>query len=248
MTTQQFFIRRSHIDDNGIVTLRGTNARHIRLVLRLKKGGRIRLVDEDENLYTAAVEEVADRTVTARIVEASESMPASRGRLTIVQGIPRLPKTDLIVQKLTELGAESIIFAPTRRTPYTDGLERISKRLDRLRKIAESAARQCCRASVPGVDACAGLAAAQKALGTDTLLLVADENADERSLRDCLAGAGPETAVAVVIGPEGGLSPEEVHELEGMGALGFSLGRSILRTETAAIVAATIVLYEMGEI
>ena len=97
------------------------------------------------------------------------------------------------------------------------------------------------------MDAYADLEAAVGALDPDTLLLVADESVRGRSVRDCLAD-NSEKPAAVVIGPEGGLSPDEIELLEAKGAIAFSLGRNILRTETAAIVASAIVLYEMGEI
>ncbi len=247
MTTHQFFIKQSQIGADGLVTIDGPDARHIRLVLRLKKNSRIRLVDEKRNLHLASVENISERSVVALIRETEGAAP-SGARLTVIQGIPRLPKADFIAQKLTELGARNIIFAPTERTPYTDGFERISKKLGRLRKIAEAAAKQCARRDIPTVVAYDGLAAAVEAAGPDALVLVADENSPGQCLRELLAGDKGKSAVTVIIGPEGGLSPEETAALEGMGAAGFSLGRNILRTETAAVVAAAIILYEMGEI
>jgi len=246
MTTHQFFIRQSQISSDGSVTIDGPDARHIRVVLRLKKNSRIRLVDEEGSLHLARVEKATEHAVVARILETGKGSPACAG-LTVIQGIPRLPKADLIVQKLTELGTESVLFVPARRSPYTDAFDRISKRLDRLEKIAESAAAQCSRRDIPRLDAYADLEAAVGALDPDTLLLMADESVRGRGVRDCLVDNSGRPA-AVVIGPEGGLSPDEIELLEAKGAIAFSLGRNILRTETAAIVAAAIVLYEMGEI
>ena len=247
MTTHQFFIKRSQIENDTMVTLEGSDARHIRLVLRLKKGNRIHLVDEERNLHAASVEKVTDSSVVARILETGKPAP-SEERLTVIQGIPRLPKADLIVQKLTELGAAKILFAPTERSPYRDGQKRMQDRLERLRRIAGEAAKQCSRRSITDVAVCADLEAAMGELGSETLMLVADENAGEKSLGDCIGDAGSKSDFAVFIGPEGGLTAEEARLLENAGATSFSIGRNILRTETAAIVAAALVLYEMGEI
>lgn len=230
-----------------MVRLDGAAARHIRLVLRLKKDSKIRLVDEHRNLHLAVVEKVTDRAVDARILESSEHAH-SRVRLAIVQGIPRVTKADLITQKLTELGADSIVFVPVRYSPYPDAFDRISKRLPRLENIAKAASQQCARHDIPDVTACADLETAAENLDADDLLLVADPEAGSGSLSDHIAGAGVRNTIAVFIGPEGGLSAEETQMLEERGAAGFSLGRNILRTETAAIVATAIILYELGEI
>jgi 16S rRNA (uracil1498-N3)-methyltransferase len=204
-------------------------------------------VDDERNLHLAELEKVTGREICARIMESTPNM-LSRTRLTVIQGIPRLTKVDLIAQKLTELGADAIIFVPMEYTPYTDAFERISKRLPRLRRIVEAAAKQCSRHEIPDVFAYADLNTAVKDFASGTVLLMADEAAPTGSLHDCLAGAGENPRVGVVIGPEGGFSAGERRMLENMGAAGFSLGGNILRTETAAIVATAIILYELGDI
>ncbi len=244
MTAHQFFIQRSQIDSGGIVKLAGRDARHIRLVLRLKKNSEIRLVDEHQSLYLASVEKVTDREVVVRIMKSINGHSPTT-KLTVIQGIPRLPKADLITEKLTELGVSKILFAPTEHSPYKDAGERISKRLVRLHTIAEAAAKQCLRNDIPEISARGGLKEAVETLGNRSLLLVAHEKNGDGNLRDILANAGKESGVAVVIGPEGGLSPGEIRMLSDLGATGFSLGQNILRTETAAIVAAAIILYEI---
>ena len=247
MTIRRFFIKQSQIDNDGVVTIGDSDARHIRLVLRLKKGSQISLVDEKENLHQAVLEKVTQKAVTARISETNAGASYC-GRLSVIQGIPRLPKADLIVQKLTELGVESIIFAPAERTPYRDGEKRISDRLERLHRIAESASKQCLRSTVVDVTVCSDLEAAINTLGSDAFMLVADESSRGTSLRGCVSKADANVPIVVFIGPEGGFSECELQLLKEAGAAGFSLGRNILRTETAAIVAAALILYEMGEI
>jgi 16S rRNA (uracil1498-N3)-methyltransferase len=124
----------------------------------------------------------------------------------------------------------------------------MQSRLERLRRIAAEAAKQCSRRTIPGVSVCDNLETALEELGPEKLMLVADESTGGQTLRNCFGDAGGTAEVAVFIGPEGGLTAEETKLLITAGASSFSLGRNILRTETAAIVATALVLYEMGEI
>jgi 16S rRNA (uracil1498-N3)-methyltransferase len=250
MTIQQFFIKRSQITEDAMVTLEGSDARHIRLVLRLKKGSRVRLVDDEQNLHEAVIEKVNDSSALARILEsrAVDAEAPAEARLTVVQGVPRLQKADLIVRMLTELGASEIVFTPTERSPYRDAGKRVEARLDRLRRIAAEASKQCLRRDVPRVSLRADLAAAVEALDAGTAMLMADESTSGARLAECLPKKAAHTPVAIFVGPEGGFSSDEARLLANAGAKPFSLGRNILRTETAALVAAALVLYETEEI
>ncbi|RJP69743.1 MAG: 16S rRNA (uracil(1498)-N(3))-methyltransferase [Candidatus Abyssobacteria bacterium SURF_17] len=247
MTTHQFFIKQSQIDADQRVTIEGADARHMRLVLRLKKGNKVRLIDENRNQHVAVVEKVMLQAVHAHIVEScrSDSVPL---RVSVVQGIPRMPKADVIAQKLTEIGVQSLVFVPTEHACYTDALERVARRLPRLRKIAEAAAKQCIRCEIPDILISPNLREAVETLNPDGLLLVADEKASGKRLCTVLDCIKRDRPITVFVGPEGGFSPYETRLLKGAGAVSFSLGRNILRTETAALVAAAIVLYELGEI
>jgi 16S rRNA (uracil1498-N3)-methyltransferase len=197
--------------------------------------------------YLASVEQITAQTVVARVIDTlTDASP--RACLTIVQGIPKPPKADLIVQKLTELGADNVVFAPTEFTSYPDAFEKMSARLDRLRKITKAAAKQCARRDIPRVITCASLEEAVETVPAGSLLLVANEKSPRANLRDLLARASEKCSIAAFIGPEGGFSDEEIRLLEGKDAACFSLGRNILRTETAALIAAAIILYELGEI
>jgi 16S rRNA (uracil1498-N3)-methyltransferase len=247
MTIHQFFIKRSQIDTDQRVQLDGPDVHHIRNVLRLKKGAKIRLADENQNLYLASVEKVTAKAVLATLLEPI-GIESPLARLSVVQGIPRLPRADFITQKLTELGACNIVFAPAKHSSYRDAFDRISARLSRLRKIAVAAAKQSGRRDIPKVLLFGSMEEAAKTQEPDSLLLVANEKSREGNLSELVSRAGRGGLITVFIGPEGGLSADEIRLLEGMGASSFSLGRNILRTETAALVAAAIILYELGEI
>ncbi len=247
MTIHQFFIKRSQISPDMEVRLGGADAHHIRSVLRLRKDARLRLIDEEQTSHLAVLEKVGRSEVRARIID-STRQERSHVSLVVVQGIPRLTKTDLITEKLTELGVARIIFTPMKYTPYSDAIDRISKRLVRLQRIAEAAAKQSGRLDIPDVAAIADLETSLKTLESGTLILVADESVSARGLRERLKTVRKESRQALVVGPEGGFSPQERRLLSDIGAISFSLGATILRTETAAIVAAALLLYESGDI
>lgn len=247
MTTHQFLIKQSQIDREQGVVIRGADARHISQVLRLKKGTRIKLVDETQQLYLGLIEKVSEKMVTVSITEAPACAP-EQARLSLIQGIPRLPKLDLIVQKATELGIGRIILMPTERSPYRDAFERVQKRIGRLQSIAEAAVKQCGRRCVPQVIAAATLENALHIGGDETFHLIANEKFSGATLRECLQEVPASSPISIFIGPEGGFSDKETDFLKSKGVTEFSLGQNILRTETAAIVAAAIVLYELGEL
>jgi 16S rRNA (uracil1498-N3)-methyltransferase len=246
MTTHQFFIEKSRIGSDGRVTIEGVDLHHIKDVLRLRKNSTIHLVDEDGTLHRALIESLKEKTIIACIMDSAPAISVG-ARLTLVQGIPRLPKADLIAQKVTELGAERIVFMQAARSPYRDAHQRMSGRLARLRTIAAAAAKQSARRTIPSVDSCPDLRAVLEMLGSNATLLVADETEEGGTLRGRLANVGKAGQITVFVGPEGGFSDDERSLLREAGALPFSLGRGVLRSETAAIVAVAIVLYELGE-
>jgi 16S rRNA (uracil1498-N3)-methyltransferase len=246
MTTHQFFIKRSQIDKHRMLTIRGRDARHMALVLRLKKGSRVKLVDETQQLYFGLVQKISSDA--ARIsIEAADFCTPEQARVDMVLGVPRLPKADLIVQKLTELGIGKMTFVQMKRSPYADAFQRTRKRLERLQTIAEAAAKQCGRRCIPLIEAAGTLADVFRREDTQNVRLVANENYSGKSLADSLAAVAADSPVTIFVGPEGGFSEEEIDFLRSKNTIEFSLGRNILRTETAAIVAAAIVLYELGE-
>jgi 16S rRNA (uracil1498-N3)-methyltransferase len=215
-------------------------------VLRLTKGSRIKLVDETQRLYAGVVEHVSGDSVRVSIQEESDCAP-EHAKLIMILGIPRLPKADLVVQKLTELGVGRIVFVPLERSPYSDALDRLQKRLQRLRSIAEAAAKQCARRCVPAVEACESLEKVFTPMDENQVCMVADERYNLLRLRDALP-AIISFPIYLFIGPEGGFSDDEIDFLLSKNCVQFSLGCNILRTETAAIVAAALILYEVGEL
>jgi len=210
-------------------------AHHIAHVLRLRPGARLVAFDGsrevDVELETVSPEVVARRIGTPAV----SKQPVE---IALLQGVARGPKMDLIVRMATEIGIAAIHPVLTDRAVA----EPAPARVDRWRRIALESARQCGRADLPDVHPPTRLGEALAALGPVDLLIVPWEE-DRRPIGTVIAGRAFATA-AVLIGPEGGLTPAEVDITRRAGGETVSLGPLILRTETAGVAAITILLYE----
>jgi 16S rRNA (uracil1498-N3)-methyltransferase len=180
---------------------------------------------------------IAEGRVTARRI--GEPRAAARlAELTLIQGVPRGGKMDAVVRMGTEIGLVSIVPALTERTVGEPGEHRV----DRWRRIAQEAARQSGRADLPEIPPARPLGPILTDLAPVDLFVVPWERASQ-SIAGVVAGRRFWTA-AILIGPEGGLTANEVETAAAVGALPVSLGPLILRTETAGVVAASMLLYE----
>lgn len=226
----------------GAVRLDGPRFHHLIRVLRVRAGERLELFDGRGTVFPAEVEQVDTDAATLK-VGPGVPQPVAPG-ITIVQGLPKAEKLEWVLQKGTELGAAA--FAPVfteRCVVKPSGRE--DAKVQRWQKIAEEAARQSGRADVPTVLPPRPLLDAVRALAPGTRVLVLDEEEEERSLSSAAGEGGP---LALVIGPEGGLARSEVQALAALGALGVTLGRRVLRTETAALAALAVLLHLQGEL
>jgi 16S rRNA (uracil1498-N3)-methyltransferase len=222
------------------VVLERDDSRHALRVLRLRPGEQITVSDGRGSVVEATVGDDDVRLVAH--VTARRSEPEPRPALHVYQAIPKKGKLDLVVQKLTELGVSSInLFASRRSVPKWDEAKGASHAA-RLGEVARQAAMQSQRAWLPMVRAPASLSS----LDTTEPVVVLHGSETVR-----LAQALPEkppSAVGLVVGPEGGLTEEEVTALRALGAIPVTLGPLILRTETAALAAAAIVLGRYGRL
>ncbi|HVV48321.1 MAG TPA: 16S rRNA (uracil(1498)-N(3))-methyltransferase, partial [Polyangia bacterium] len=223
------------------VTLTGPEHRHVGRVLRARPGDALILFDGAGGEVEARVERVGrDETELALGERRQVAGPAVA--LTLLVAVPRGPRMDLIVQKTAELGVARIVPLITDRSVARPDAE--AGRRARWEKIAREAARQCGRADLPAIDPPVGLAAALAAdLPARRLALYEGERA--RSLRAALAGQAP-AATALLVGPEGGFAAAEVEAARAAGFEAVGLGDRILRVETAAIAAVTLVAGAYG--
>lgn len=224
----------------GRTTLEAGQAHHLVHVLRSTAGDALEVFDGAGSSFDAVIDAV-NPDGTASLTLSNRRQSAAERRVTIIQGLPKAEKLELVLQKATELGAWALIAAGCERSVVRlEGKE--AAKQARWQKIADEAARQCGRADVPQVSIAPSLEAAVLALGPGTLVLVLDEEERARPLSHALT----EAPLALVVGPEGGLSRDEVAALVAKGAVPVTLGRLVLRTETAALAALAVIRHLDG--
>lgn len=241
---RRFFIAGELAD---AVTITGPDARHIGRVLRLGPGAEIVVVDGAGSAARAVITAVEAAAVHAAVRERLAAEHEPPVAVTLAQGLPKGDKLEYIVQKAVELGATAIWpLACENCTVRYDAAKQDSRR-ERWQKIAAEAAKQCGRDAVPAVAPVRPLAEALAEAGADTAIIMLYEGQGGEPLRAILAGGGA-SSYLLLIGPEGGFSPAEVELCRARGARVATLGPRILRTETAALAALAIVMYEKGDL
>jgi len=225
----------------GRVTLTGEPHRYLTRVLRFAAGARVQLFDGRGLEVEATVLQAGSREVTLELGERRVVARAATPPVTLLQGLPRPERMDLVVQKATELGATWVI--PVRAARSAGGQQ---ERAERWEKIAREAARQCGRADSLSIAPAMSLSEAIDTLAAGTTRVVPWEDASRSS--PSLGEVVPRSArgVDVLIGPEGGLTGEEVASARAAGFQVVTLGPRILRTETAAIAALTVIQDRVG--
>jgi 16S rRNA (uracil1498-N3)-methyltransferase len=221
---------------------------HMSRVLRLVAGDRIIVADRRGAEAEVTLMEVSAERVVADI-DAPLARP-SRPRIVLAPGLSRRERMEFTVQKATELGVEEIWPVVTDRCVVRMDEERTGRRTERWRRIAEEAAKQSQRADVPIIREPMSVGGLAAEAGCFDVVLVPWEETSSGGLGVGAAldaaGASAETSVLIVIGPEGGLTEAEIAALEAAGGVAVTLGTTVLRTETAAIVALALTAYELG--
>lgn len=242
-------MHRFFVDEAGfqgdMACLEETDARHARRVLRLRPGEQVVLMDGVRR-FRGEILEGAEETVSCRLLEELPSTEASL-RITLFQGLPKAEKMELIVQKLTELGAVAVVPVAMERCVARLTEKDGEKKRERWQKIAREAAKQSGRTVVPRVEAPLRFADMLERLSDFDAVLTPWEDAQGYGLRR-FSQERPQTRnLALIVGPEGGMSPEEVARMANAGARPVTLGPRILRTETAGLVAVAALLALYGD-
>lgn len=228
------------------LVLSGDEAHHARGSLRLRPGDRLTSGDGEGAVATCVVERIAKDEVAAR-VEDRQVFPRPTPHISVHISAPKGERLTWAVQKLTEVGVDSIVLVEASRSVRRWWSEEQGQNAaKRLRKVAREAAKQSRRAYLPGLGGPVPWDSAVQAHSEQGLLVVLWERADA-SLRSVLPREAP-GPVGLLIGPEGGIPEEDARAAEKDGAPLASLGPTILRTETAAIVAATLALAAYGRL
>lgn len=242
-------LTRSHVDlpltSGARITLPEDSAAHLVRVLRLREGDACVLFNGDGHDYPARLVQAGKREAVVELGDAAPADNESPLRITLLQGIARGEKMDLILQKATELGVAAIVPVNGERTEVKLDAERAGKRLAHWREVTVSACEQCGRARLPGIAPPQPLEQAVQALDRDMLRLILDPEAVHR-LATLVAPAS--MRIAIAIGPEGGWSPRDLATLEGAGFTGLQLGPRVLRTETAGLAAIAALQARFGDL
>ena len=245
---RKFFVENKNINGNVII-IDGQDVNHIKNVLRLNVGERIKICDKDNvKNYVSEIVKIENEIIECKVLE--EVLGEAEGNviLHIYQGLPKADKMELIIQKGTELGISKYIPVKLSRCIVKlDGKDEI-KKIDRWKKISEMAAKQSGRDLVPDVEHLNSLKEVTEKINSYDLFLVAFEEEKENTLKNellKLKEIKDEYKIAVLVGPEGGLAKEEVEILQKNGAKVITLGNRILRTETVAMYIASTIMYEL---
>ena len=229
--------------EDGMLVLRGEDAHHAGRVLRLRPGEAVTLCDGRGTDYDCTVETVEKDAVACRVQDSHPADTEPKQRLTLYMALPKGDKMEFIVQKAVELGASEIV--PYLSKNCVSRPDKTDKKVERWRKIAVEAAKQCGRGVLPAVHPVLPVAEAiARAAQIETALFLY-ENEKKTGLRDALAGGVGKT-VSLMVGPEGGFAPEEAAAAQAAGLVSVSLGTRILRCETAPVAALAAVLYAGG--
>ena len=231
----------------GMAALPPEEARHAAKVLRLRPGDEICAIDGVGGRWRGEIAEIGGGQAQVRLLEALDSCEPS-ARITVYQGIPKADKLDFITQKLTELGAAALVPVRMARCVVKLDAKDGAKRRERLERIAREAAKQCGRALPLRVTEPLSWRAALADMAGRSLLIVPWEEARGTRLRDVCAEMPGAADIGVVIGPEGGMTAEEVADMAALGARTITLGPRILRTETASVAAAALAMQLWGDI
>lgn len=238
-----FFIEPSQIQD-GVICVEGADVNHIKNVLRMKPGGQAMFGDGTGVQYLCALE--STEPVRFRILDFFKEGRELPSRICLFQGIPKGDKMDLVIQKATELGASDIYPVSTSRTVVKLDAKKAEKKVARWQGIAEASAKQCGRSKIPFVHEVTTFPHALITAGELDVLLIPYERAEGmEDTRRAVEEIRPGQSVGIFIGPEGGFEDTEVGQAVSKGASPVTLGKRILRTETAGLVILSILLYHL---
>ena len=244
----RFFVKNEQIKGTSIEIL-GEDVKHIKNVLRKQIGDNIEICDQDtEKSYICKIEKIENESILTSIVEELQSYDDNI-KVDIYQGLPKADKMELIIQKSVELGVNAIIPVAMKRCVVKIDSKNEAKKITRWQKIAESAAKQSGRNTIPEIKNIVNVEKIIQLIKEYDCVIVAYENEKnntiKRELLKIKENIHDKVKIAVVIGPEGGLEEKDVEILKQNGAKIVTLGRRILRTETVALNVLSVIMYEL---
>jgi 16S rRNA (uracil1498-N3)-methyltransferase len=242
----RFFVDRDQLS-GLMVRFSDDQAHQIGRVLRLRPGGSVLILDGHGLQYHVVLEEVAGVRVSGIIASQGPATGEPSIRLTLFQSLLRREKFEWVLQKGTEIGVSTFVPVITSRSLLRDGDDVKPERLDRWRRVIKEAAEQSGRGALPRLLPPLPYEAAVLEGSKSDCSLIAWEGVHQTRINEALAHRREAQTISLFIGPEGGYDPTEIDSAVEYGIIPITLGRRILRTETAAVVGAALVLYELGQ-
>lgn len=229
----QFFLNEPLADLDQPIILNRKEYQHV-FVLRLHEGEEFVLSDGHGQEHLCEVTAVDKNTITARRLESRDAQGELDCQLVLLQGLPKRDKLELIIQKAVELGAHQIMPVMMKRTNVKVDDKKADRKAERLHEISKSAATQAKRGIIPEVSGVTAFRDALAAVEDADIKLICYEGETGRGTLDTLLPVLPQAKkIAILVGPEGGISEEEWQLAKDAGFQSVSLGKRILRTETA---------------
>lgn len=246
----RFYVEKSEIQ-SGEVRLTGEDHNHIRNVLRMQPGQEITVCDGEGTDYLCRLKALDREQVTAELLSGKPSQTELPVQLVLYQGLPKKDKMELIIQKAVELGASRIVPVMTKRTVIRlEDEKKEARKRERWQSIARAAAMQSMRGIIPQVSPVIPFSGAlREASGLGSAVIPYECARGIEETRRFIAGLAEKRAgsVGIFIGPEGGFAPEEITAAAAAGVCPITLGRRILRTETAGLAALSILMLAFEE-
>ncbi len=246
------FFTPKELINGDVAKIIGDDVKHIYKVLRISEGEKVTLNNCEGIEYLGKVISVSKQEVLIEILEKLEDNNESDIKIYLFQGLPKSQKMDLIVQKGTELGITEFIPTITHRVDVK--LKGEFKKLDRLNRIALEAAKQSKRSIIPKVSEPIDFEEVLDKIDSLDLLIVPYENANNFGVKTLINELRKENNIdsikniGIFVGPEGGIEEDEIERLKDKGARIVTLGKRILRTETAGFVATSLIQYELSDL
>lgn len=242
----KFFVKHNQINENNIIIL-GEDVNHIINVLRMKVKDKINICDsENEINYIAQIEKFNKEEVICEVIKVLEDNTEPNTKITLFQGLPKFDKMELIIQKCTEIGVNKIVPVEMNRSIVKI---KNNDKIERWNKISQIAAKQSMRNVIPLVENVKKLDDVINDINKFDIVFVAYENEKENTLKQELGkikAKNKNQNIAIIIGPEGGFDDIEIQKLKKLSNASIvTLGKRILRTETAGLVMAGNILYEL---
>lgn len=244
----QFFVEENQINvSQKRAFITGPDVNHIKNVLRMKPGEEISVSNGvDGKEYRLGILELTDDVINCELRFIKEDGAELPVKVTLFQGLPKADKMEMIIQKCVELGVTSIVPVATKRAVMKLEEKKAASKIARWQSIAEAAAKQSKRGIIPNVEMPMTFKeAVAKATAMDVKLIPYELAEDMPGTREIIEAIKPGETIAIFIGPEGGFDPSEIDLALDNGITPITLGKRILRTETAGLTIMSWIMYQM---